>query len=91
MFYVATLNELKAGEKCIVEKVETSSDIKRRLMDLGVVKNAEIECALISPGGDPKAFYIKGALVALRNDDSSKITVRVFDEKSNSDVKGWRE
>lgn len=86
-----TLNELKAGQKCVVEKVETSLDIKRRLMDLGVVKNAEIECALISPGGDPKAFYIKGALIALREEDSSKITVRICDKKSNPDEKGWGE
>lgn len=86
-----TLNELKPGQKCVVEKVDTSSDIKRRLMDLGVVKNAEIECALISPVGDPKAFYIKGALIALRKEDSSKINVRICDKESNSDEKGWSE
>lgn len=86
-----TLNELKPGQKCVAEKIDTSLDIKRRLMDLGVVKNAEIECALISPGGDPKAFYIKGALIALREEDSSKIAVRICDRKSNSDEKGWGE
>jgi ferrous iron transport protein A len=88
---VETLNELKPGQKCVVEKVDTSLDIKRRLMDLGVVKNAEIECAMISPGGDPKAFYIKGALIALRKEDSSKIAVRICDKESDSDEKGWGE
>ena len=84
-----TLNELKVGQKCVVEKIETSSDIKRRLMDLGIVKGSEIECALIGPGGDPKAFYIKGALIALRKEDSSKIIVKTNECNSPPDARGW--
>ena len=85
---MATLNELKVGQKCVVEKVAAMGDIKRRLLDLGVVKGTLIECELISPGGDPKAFYIKGALIALREEDSSKITVRVYNDTEATDEKG---
>ena len=74
---MATLNELKVGQKCVVEDVAVAGDIKRRLMDLGIVKGATVECELISPGGDPKAFYIKGALIALREEETKKILVRV--------------
>ena len=80
MFKEASLDHLKEGQKCIVDEIAVSGDIKRRLMDLGVVKNAVIECGLSGVGGSIKAFYIKGALIALRKEEFSKIYIRAYDE-----------
>ncbi|MBQ8827554.1 MAG: ferrous iron transport protein A [Clostridia bacterium] len=81
MFRLASLNDLKEGQKCVVTEILIHGAMRRRLMDLGVIEGTEIECAMKSPCGDPAAFYIKGALIALRMEDSSRIIVQSCDSK----------
>ena len=71
-----TMDNIKVGESCIIEKVDGKDDIKHRLLDIGLVNGLNVECALVSPFGDPKAYWIKGALIALRNDDAKNILVK---------------
>ena len=75
---LSTLDRLNIGESGIVKEVHGREDIKHRLMDIGVVNNLKIDCVLVSPMGDPKAYWIKGALIALREDDAKKIFVEVI-------------
>jgi len=70
-----TLSELSPGEKCRVKELLTIGSIKRRLTDLGVIEGTEIECLQKSPWGDPTAYLIRGAVIAIRNDDSAKILI----------------
>lgn len=68
-----TLNTLKPNERAIIKSVDTDSSMKRRLCDIGLIENTPVECVGVSPLGDPKAYLIRGAVIAIRNDDSSKI------------------
>jgi Fe2+ transport system protein FeoA len=45
------------------------------LLDLGVVRGTEIVPELVSAGGDPVAYRIRGALVALRREQAEWIRV----------------
>jgi ferrous iron transport protein A len=45
-------------------------------MDIGLVENTPVECLGRSPGGDPSAYLIRGAVIAIRADDCRGITVR---------------
>jgi len=49
---------------------------RRRLLDLGVVPGTEITPELVSSAGDPVAYRIRGALIALRRSQAESITVR---------------
>lgn len=49
---------------------------RRRLLDLGVVPGTRITNELTSPSGDPTAFRIRGALIALRREQANHIYVR---------------
>lgn len=49
---------------------------RRRLMDLGFTQGARIRAALSTFAGDPRAYEVRGTLVALRRDQSSHIVVR---------------
>jgi len=69
------LDSLICGEKAKVKEIRTSGDMYRRFLDIGLIKGTEIECVLVGVGGDPKAFLIRGAVIAIRNDDSSLIYV----------------
>ncbi len=70
-----SLNRIVPGERATVKAV-CGGEIKRRLMDIGLVENTEIECVGKSPLGDPAAYLIRGAVIAIRSDDSVKITVK---------------
>lgn len=70
-----TLNELKKGEKAIVKDIELEGSIKRRLLDIGLIKDSMVECVLESPLKDPKAYWIRGALIAIRTSDAKKIFI----------------
>ena len=48
---------------------------RRRLLDLGVVPGTRITNELRGPSGDPTAYRIRGALIALRRDQAHHIFV----------------
>ena len=51
--------------------------LRRRLRDLGLVEGARLQCLGRSPLGDPSAYLICGAAIALRRSDSCRIEVEV--------------
>ncbi len=69
------LNKLIPCRKARVIEINNSLDIRRRLMDMGLVEGSEIECVGKSPMGDPHAYLICGAIIALRNRDCENILV----------------
>jgi DtxR family Mn-dependent transcriptional regulator len=52
---------------------------RRRLLDLGVVRGTTIEAAFASAAGDPVAYRVRGALLALRSEQASWIRVEPLD------------
>lgn len=70
-----TLTQLKVGEKAKVIDLFANGTIRRRLQDIGLIEGTDVECVLKSPGGDPIAYQIRGAVIALRNEDSNNILV----------------
>ena len=49
---------------------------RRRFMDLGILPGTQIRAEMRSPGGDPTAYIIRGALIALRREQSDLIKVK---------------
>jgi ferrous iron transport protein A len=48
------------------------------MMDLGFINNATVEALLRSPSGDPTAYQIRGAVIALRSEEADNILVELF-------------
>ncbi len=71
------LSEINVGEKATVKQLLSMGSIRRRLLDIGLVENTEIECIGKSPSGDPTAFLIRGAVIALRFEDCKNILVYI--------------
>ena len=69
------LDRLLLGQYAKIVEIKADEDIKRRLMDLGMVRGTKIRPVLISPAGDPVAYEVRGAVVALRNRISSLVIV----------------
>ncbi len=72
---ITSLKNLKEGDKAKVVKLLSEGSIKRRLQDIGVIEGTEIERLQSSPTGDPIAYFIRGAVIALRSEDSTNIIV----------------
>ena len=72
---IYTLNLLKEGEHCKVEKIFIDGMMKKRLRDIGLIEGTVVDCLKKSISGDPVAYLIRGAVIALRSDDTSLIAV----------------
>lgn len=70
-----SLNRLKAGQSARVESIAARGSMRRRLQDIGLISGARVTCLGSSPFGDPSAFLIRGAAIALREEDSRNILV----------------
>lgn len=70
-----SLNEISPGECATVKRVIGGGDIHRRLVELGLTPGASVECVGKSPGGDPKAFLIRGAVIAIRAADCECVAI----------------
>lgn len=68
-----TLDQLKIGESGVVKKLHGNSLIKRRIMDMGITKNAEIEIVKFAPLGDPIDLKVRGYDLSLRKEDAKNI------------------
>ena len=68
-----SLKNLKKGDSFVIKEIKTDGNLRQRLLDIGFVPKTRIKCVRISPFGDPKAFFVRGTVIALRNSDSEKI------------------
>lgn len=71
----STLDKIAPGQRAMVSALHSTGSMRRRLLDIGLIQNTEVECIGRSPGGDPSAFLIRGAVIAIRSDDCKNILV----------------
>ncbi|MBI2951581.1 FeoA domain-containing protein [bacterium] len=71
------LSALRPGEKGAVVRISRACRglERRRLLDLGILPGTVIEAEMRSPGGDPTAYRIRGALFALREEQANHIYI----------------
>ena len=72
------LSSLRPGESATVLDIARGAD--KRLRDIGLIKGTGIKCLQKAPSGDPVAYLIRGAVIALRHEDSSGVTITPYDE-----------
>lgn len=69
------LCDLKIGQSGIVTALSCVGGMRRRLLDIGLIEGTPVECVGRSPGGDPAAYLIRGAVIAIRDRDSADILI----------------
>ena len=67
------LSEIEVGKVAYIKEITKESNITRRLLDIGLIPGTRIECVLKSPMQNPKAYMIRGAVIAIRNEDADCI------------------
>ncbi|MDR0876368.1 MAG: ferrous iron transport protein A [Clostridiales Family XIII bacterium] len=70
-----TLRETANGDRVTVVKVHGEGPVRRRIMDMGVTKGAEVLIRKVAPLGDPVEINVRGYELSLRKDDAGMIEV----------------
>lgn len=76
MHGISRLSELPVGEKGEVVSLSSSGNERRRMLDLGLIQGTTVEAISKSPSGNPIAYFIRGAVIALRDIDADRILIR---------------
>ena len=71
------LPDLPEGMGARVRTLHLSGGMRRRLQDLGLVDGTRVTCIQRAGAGDPTAYLIRGAVIALRKSDAAQIEVGV--------------
>ncbi len=72
------LSFLPLGKKARVRELISDGITRRRMLDLGLISDTEVEALQKSPSGDPVAYHIRGTVIALRSEEASKILVETM-------------
>ena len=72
---MTTLEKLKTGQKGTIVRVGSAGPIKRRIVDMGVVRGTPVEVIKVAPLGDPIEIKVKGYNLSLRKEEAAAITV----------------
>lgn len=70
-----TLLSVPIGGAATVAGIRGGGAMRRRLMDLGLTAHATVEHLFDAPSGNPRAYQIRGTVIALRNDDAAAVDV----------------
>ena len=71
----ATLTSLEPGQQAVVYELAATGDMRRRLQDIGLICGTKVKCIERSPLGDPVAYGIRGAVIALRQEDAGMVQI----------------
>lgn len=70
-----TLKSLNPGESGTIIRIKGKGPIKRRLMDMGIVRGSEVTVEKRAPLGDPIEIKIKDYSLTLRKEDAENILI----------------
>lgn len=70
---MATLKEARIGQTVRVKKLNGEGAVKRRIMDMGITKGAEVYIRKVAPLGDPIEITVRGYELSLRKADAEMI------------------
>ncbi len=70
-----TLREIACGQTVVVEKISGDRALKRRIMDMGIIKGTKIYVRKVAPLGDPMEITVRGYELSIRKNEAENIAV----------------
>ena len=78
-----TLKDAVVGKYYIVKKINGFGPLKRRIMDMRIIKNSEIYIRKVAPLGDPVQINIRNYELSIRKADAELITIEETEKKED--------
>lgn len=76
------LHLLRPGQRGTITKINGASALRRRFVEMGIVKGETILIERHAPLGDPVEYFIKGYHLALRKEEAAQIEVTLHGESN---------
>ena len=83
MAYSTQLHLLEPGQRAVITRIGGSRPLRRRFVEMGILKGETIRIERNAPLGDPVEYFIKGYHLALRKEEAAQIEVTL-----NGDTNG---
>jgi ferrous iron transport protein A len=74
---IKSLNNLKQGETGRIASFKGKGEVRKHLMEMGLVRGSDIKVERVAPLGDPIEVKIKGYSLSLRKEDAKKIEIEI--------------
>ncbi len=74
------LHLLQPGQRATITKINGAGALRRRFIEMGIVKGETILIERHAPLGDPVEYFIKGYHLALRKEEAAQIEVVLHGE-----------
>ncbi len=68
-----TVADLRVGEVGVVERVTGGGALRRRLLELGVLRGTSVRVVRIAPLGDPIELEVRHSSISIRHYDAHSI------------------
>ncbi|MBK7317911.1 MAG: ferrous iron transport protein A [Anaerolineales bacterium] len=69
------LHLLQPGQRATILRINGAGSLRRRFIEMGIVKGETILIERNAPLGDPVEYFIKGYHLALRREEAAQIEV----------------
>ena len=69
------LSEMKEGQTATVVRVGGNGILRRRILEMGILKGTEVYIEKYAPLKDPLELIVKGYHISLRVEEAARITV----------------
>lgn len=70
-----TLIGLTVGSSGTIAALGGGGEVRTRLLDLGFTPGATVTYLFAAPSGDPRAYMVRGSVIALRREDAARMTL----------------
>jgi len=91
---IKTVNDLAPGDQGVIFDIIAPLKIKRRLMDMGLIRGVEVEMIRTAPLGDPLEIKVHNTLVALRKNEAGFLIIEQGEKnhgrKRRRHRSGWK-
>ena len=71
-----TLKDIAVGSSATVLRLHGEGAVKRRIMDMGLVKGTQIKVEKVAPIGDPIQLTLRGYALSIRKDEAEMVEVK---------------
>ncbi len=73
---IYSLDNLPLNKNGYIIDLKSQGSLRRRMLDLGLIKDTLIKPVFISPSGDPRAYEVRGSIIAIRKNDAELIKIK---------------
>lgn len=77
MSMMKRLDELMPGQGGRIASISSCGNLRRRMMEMGLVIGSELKVIRLAPTGDPVEVLLRGYSLALRKNEAKQVILEV--------------